>query len=270
MYQQIADAYTAEHPRGHVRGDLHRRLVGCGRGGPRRYRDRHRRARRLPARRRPPARRRGGRCVQPVNELLEARDIPFGDGIQRTGLTAFSANAQLACMPSRRLAARGVLQPQAGQTARARDRGREPPPPLYKGWRWETFLAAAEQAVERGGRSAPRAATSRPTSRRSRRSSSRREAAWSTTTSSPSQLTLGRRRHAGRAQDTRRRSRATRRSSLTPAEVAQESALDRFKDGRLGVLFGTRGDGACAARGARISTSTSPRCRGVDSTETTR
>jgi multiple sugar transport system substrate-binding protein len=38
--------------------------------------------------------------LQPVDTLLESRGLQFGDGYQRGGLTAFSANSRLQCMPA--------------------------------------------------------------------------------------------------------------------------------------------------------------------------
>src|SRR5690606_1570021 len=37
--------------------------------------------------------------IEPVDALLEARQVDFGDGYQRSGLTAFAAEARLQCMP---------------------------------------------------------------------------------------------------------------------------------------------------------------------------
>jgi multiple sugar transport system substrate-binding protein len=40
------------------------------------------------------------RGLQPVDSMLEEQGIAFGDDYQRVGLTAFSANARLQCMPA--------------------------------------------------------------------------------------------------------------------------------------------------------------------------
>ena len=38
--------------------------------------------------------------VQPVDELLEDRDVEFGDAYERLGLEAFAAESALQCMPN--------------------------------------------------------------------------------------------------------------------------------------------------------------------------
>lgn len=87
--------------------------------------------------------------VQPVDELLEERQVNFGDGYQRDGLEAFSASAALQCMPhdvspmvvyyNRDLVDLGRLVEEGDEPVTAED-----------GWTWEQFGMAARQA-SRGG-----------------------------------------------------------------------------------------------------------------------
>ncbi|MFT4010743.1 MAG: extracellular solute-binding protein [Nocardioidaceae bacterium] len=88
--------------------------------------------------------------LQPVNELLEARDVPFGDGVQRTALTAYSVDNTLACMPNdvspyvlyynkRLVKPRRLMDP-------------EKPLQATSAWPWEMVLQAAAQAAAKGAR----------------------------------------------------------------------------------------------------------------------
>jgi len=90
--------------------------------------------------------------VQPVDELLDARGIDFGDGYSRDALRAFSVDNRLECMPYgispmviyyntelidfARMRARGLPAPGSDTTT-------EPP----RFWSFEQFAAAAEFAT---------------------------------------------------------------------------------------------------------------------------
>lgn len=90
--------------------------------------------------------------VQPVDELLDARGLDFGDGYSRDALRAFSADNRLQCMPYgispmviyyntelidfARMRARGLSAPGA-------DNATEAP----RSWSFEDFAAAAEYAT---------------------------------------------------------------------------------------------------------------------------
>lgn len=86
-----------------------------------------------------------GGLVQPVDGLLEERQVDFGDGYQRGGLTAFAADARLQCMPhdvsphvvyyNEDLVDLSKLGTEFGD-----------PPNALDGWDWETFGAAVRQA----------------------------------------------------------------------------------------------------------------------------
>lgn len=86
------------------------------------------------------------RYTQPVDELLDERDVPFGDGYSRDAVEAFSADNRLQCMPYavspmviyyntdlvsfERMQARGLEAPNVGATS----------------WSFDQFTAAAQFA----------------------------------------------------------------------------------------------------------------------------
>lgn len=88
--------------------------------------------------------------IQPVGDLLDERDVDFGDGYERTALLAFSQDNALQCMPYgtspqvifyntemidfERMAERGLLVPEFD-------------PEKPRSWSFEQFTAAAEFAA---------------------------------------------------------------------------------------------------------------------------
>lgn len=80
--------------------------------------------------------------VQPVDALLEARTVDFGDGYQRSGLTAFSADAALQCMPHD-VSPLVVYYNQELIDLEQLAAEDEDPPNAVDGWNWETFTTAA-------------------------------------------------------------------------------------------------------------------------------
>ena len=173
--------------------------------------------------------------VRPVDLLLEERDVQFGDNFERLGLEAFAADSALQCMPSevspyvvyfnRRLLDLSVLVPP----------GTNPPRPEANGWRWPVFTAAA-QSMSRGRVKGvylpPQLTTLTPLLRSAGDDivDDRQE---------PSTLTLS-------DEDTRVALETiltvARDANLnpTPAELAKQDAVTRFKNGRLGMMIGTR------------------------------
>lgn len=83
--------------------------------------------------------------VQPVDSLLEERQVDFGDGYQRGGLTAFAANARLQCMPHDVSPLVVYYNEDLVDLSRLGSEDEEPPNAL-DGWTWEMFAAAARQA----------------------------------------------------------------------------------------------------------------------------
>ncbi len=174
-------------------------------------------------------------AVQPLDELLEARDVPFGDGFQRNGLTAFAANDSLACMPNevsprvafynRRLVRPRQIVRESGKRVESIDTS----------WTWEVFVEALEQAASRGAKGVylpPELEEIAPLLRSGGGSIVDSDEA-------PTRLELS-------DDDTRNAlmtlAGVTRdpRLALTPTDVAQKPAVDWFTEGKLGVLFGTR------------------------------
>lgn len=83
--------------------------------------------------------------VQPVDGLLAERQVDFGDGYQRSGLTAFAASAALQCMPQD---VSPVVVYYNKDLVDLTSLGTEddPPPSALDGWDWETFARAARLA----------------------------------------------------------------------------------------------------------------------------
>ncbi|HSV37808.1 MAG TPA: extracellular solute-binding protein [Nocardioidaceae bacterium] len=178
-------------------------------------------------------------AVTPVNELMEARDIPFGDGIQRNGLTAFSANAALACMPNEVSPLVAYYNTRLVRPRQLLDEDGERLLSLDKGWTWEMFMAAAAQAKSRGaadgakgGWLAPDLDALTPFILSAGGSVVDQELG-------PKHLTLsdGSTRAALKTLATFTRDPSL---SLTPTEALRRSPLQWFRSGRLGVLFSTR------------------------------
>ncbi len=83
--------------------------------------------------------------VQPVDELLAARNLDFGDGYQRGGLTAFAADASLQCMPHDVSPLVVYYNEDLVDLSTLVVDEEEPPTPL-DGWTWEQFSLAAQRA----------------------------------------------------------------------------------------------------------------------------
>jgi multiple sugar transport system substrate-binding protein len=172
--------------------------------------------------------------VQPVDELLEARGVQFGDAYERLGLEAFAANSALQCMPSdvspylifynKRL-----LRPES-LAAKGED-----PPTAETGWTWEEFATAARRMSRNGVKGLylpPDLTTLTPLLRSA-------GADIVDDPKNPTTLTLadGATRTALEQILTVARD---ARVTPTPAQLAKESALSRFEHDRLGMMIGTR------------------------------
>ncbi len=90
--------------------------------------------------------------VQPVDELLDARGVDFGDGYARDALRAFSLDNRLQCMPYGISPMVIYFNTELIDFARMRERGLQAPgsdedvePP--RAWTFEQFTAAAEFAT---------------------------------------------------------------------------------------------------------------------------
>ncbi|GAB6983497.1 ABC transporter substrate-binding protein [Nocardioides pyridinolyticus] len=84
--------------------------------------------------------------TQPVDELLDERGIPFGDGYSRDALQAFSANDRLQCMPYAVSPMVIYYNTDLVDLERMRERGLDAPDVDATSWSFEQFAAAAEFA----------------------------------------------------------------------------------------------------------------------------
>jgi multiple sugar transport system substrate-binding protein len=179
--------------------------------------------------------------LQPLDELLEERDVQFGDDHQRVALSELSADASLQCMPAemsptvlyanedllpsdRRLRSLGVELPGATDT-----------------WGWSEFAATARAIAVADGAQGVRG-TYLPIDLelitafvRSNGGDIVDDVVEPSVLDLTSDDDLAALRLVAvlAADDT---------VSLTPEEVAEVSDLDRFVDGDLGLVVGTRAD----------------------------
>ena len=172
--------------------------------------------------------------LQPVDGLLEARSVDFGDGYQRGGLTAFAANAALQCMPHDVSPVVVYYNEDLVDLKRLGGQDEEPPNPL-DGWTWEMFTAAARHAA-RGPASG---VYIEPTL------SSLAPFVWSAggeiadDPQDPARLTLS----DGDSKEALEQLLAlVRDPQVTPTskDLAKQDAVSRFIHGKLGMILGTR------------------------------
>jgi len=172
--------------------------------------------------------------LRPVDTLLEARNVDFGDGYQRGGLTAFAADAALQCMPLDVSPVVVYYNPDLVDLRRLAGPDEEPPGPL-DGWTWDMFAAAARKAARGpadGVYIEPSLESIAPF-------------VWSAggeivdDSRAPTTLTLA-------DGDTRTALEQllslVRDPRVTPTahELAQRDAVTRFAEGKLGMILGTR------------------------------
>lgn len=174
--------------------------------------------------------------LEPVDELLKKREIQFGDGFLRTALEAFSAENHLMCMPadvSPYVAYYNTDLIHADELTK--DNGDPLTRPIGRAWGWTTFVQALEQAVARGATGtwfAPDLEALMPFLASG-------GSGVVDSTSEPTRLDLG----STASKETLKQIAFLTRTpgmTLTPTSVATTSAVEVFKQGRLGVLFGTR------------------------------
>jgi multiple sugar transport system substrate-binding protein len=172
--------------------------------------------------------------VRPVDGLLEARQVDFGDGYQRGGLTAFAADAALQCMPHD-VSPVVVYYNQDLVDLTALGAEDEEPPNALDGWTWETFAEAA-RAASRGRADGvyiePSLVSLAPF-------------IWSAggeivdDVQAPTTLTLSSGDSRGALEQVLA---LVRDPQVTPTveELAKRDAVTRFARGRLGMILGTR------------------------------
>lgn len=174
------------------------------------------------------------RRVHPVDGLLEARKVNFGDGYQRGGLTAFAANARLQCMPNDVSPLVVYYNKDLVDLRRLARRGEQPPTPL-DGWTWDMFATAARRAARGpadGVYIEPSLTTLAPF-------------VWSAggeivdDPRTPTTLTLA----SGASRAALQQVLAlVRDPNITPSttDLDKQDAVSRFVHGRLGMILGTR------------------------------
>jgi len=228
-YDDLVKAFTDEHPRVRVEVERHRDAAEVkaaveGPDGPDVFLMDHTHLPELVAQER----------LKPVDTLLEARQIDFGDGYQRGGLTAFAADARLQCMPHDVSPVVVYYNQELVDLDRLAEDGEEPPNAL-DGWTWETFSAAARQAAR--GRAAgvyiePSLAALAPF-------------IWSAggelvdDPQAPTTLTLS----EGDTREALEQVLAlVRDPQVTPngEGLGKQEAIEQFMRGRLGMILGTR------------------------------
>jgi multiple sugar transport system substrate-binding protein len=180
--------------------------------------------------------------VQPVDELLDARGVDFGDGYSRDALRAFSLDNRLTCMPYGISPMVVYVNTELIDFARMRERGLQAPgsdedeePP--RAWTFEQFTAAAEFATR------PR----RNTKGVSIESTLRGLAPFIVSgdgqifddDSDPTSLAFSDEGTRAALETTLRLLRNAQ-VTLSPEQLAQRSAVEWFERGKLGMVAGFR------------------------------
>jgi multiple sugar transport system substrate-binding protein len=172
--------------------------------------------------------------VQPVDSLLEERQIDFGDGFQRDGLAAFAAATRLQCMPNDVSPTVVYYNKDLVDFARLVEDDDEPPN-AEDGWTWEEFATAARQASRgksKGVYLEPALESLAPF-------------VWSAGADivddgqEPTSLTLS----EGDTREALEQVLALVRDpqvTPTPEELERRDAVSRFQNGRLGMIVGDR------------------------------
>lgn len=176
-----------------------------------------------------------GDRVQPVDELLEERNVQFGDAYERLGLEAFAAESALQCMPNDVSPYVVLYNENLLDLSAAVQPGESVPDPTVEGWVWRQFALAAQAASQPGVQGVylpPELTTLAPLLRSA-------GGGIVDDDQTPTTLTLqdGASREALEAiLDLARDSRV----NPTPAQLRREDAVSRFQDGRLAMMIGTR------------------------------
>jgi len=172
--------------------------------------------------------------VQPVDGLLEDRQVDFGDGFQRDALEAFSADSALQCMPHD-VSPLVVYYNERLLNLRSLVEGGDQPPTAEDGWTWDQFVQAAAQMT----RGRTKGVYIEPTLPQIAPFVVSAGGELVDDVTLPTTLTFsdeGTRDALGRLLVLARDPRLT----PTRTELRRSSALDRFKNGRLGMILGTR------------------------------
>lgn len=177
------------------------------------------------------------RRVQPVDELLEAREVEFGDNYERLGLEAFAEDSALQCMPSD-VSPLVVFYNERLLEATALAREPEDPDEPFDpslGWTWEIFVEAARQMSVGGVKGVHLDSdllTLTPLLR-----SAGTDVVDDPQDPTTLQLSSGPTRRALEQVLSLARDPAL---TPTPEELARADVMQRFEQGRLAMVIGTR------------------------------
>jgi multiple sugar transport system substrate-binding protein len=172
--------------------------------------------------------------VQPVDQLLEERDVLFGDNYTRLALEAFSADSALQCMPHDVSPLvvfynTAMLHPRRLVT----DDDQEPPS-IENGWTWPQFALAAQQMSGDGVKGfylPPTLETLAALVRSAGDDIVDDERLPTTLTFADDGTREALEEILAVARDTR--------LTPTPEQLQRQDAVTRFENGRLGMLVGT-------------------------------
>lgn len=172
---------------------------------------------------------------QPIDELLDARGVSFGDDYKRDAIGAFSSQTRLQCMPYGASPMVVYFNKNLIDWAAMREQGIATPR-SHNFWTFEQFTAAAEFAAARPG---AKGVYIEPTltglapfvySGGGSLFDDQEEPTTLTLSDEDSLETLA------QVMDVLRNNQLT----PTPRQLRQQSALDRFKTGKLGMIAGYR------------------------------
>jgi multiple sugar transport system substrate-binding protein len=173
--------------------------------------------------------------VQPVDELLEERNVEFGDAYERLGLEAFAGESALQCMPNDVSPHVVIYNEGLLDLSAAVQPGETVPDPTVAGWTWRQFALAAQAASQPGVQGVylpPELSTLAPLLRSAGGDIVDDD-------QSPTTLTLD---DAGSREAVAAILALARdgRVNPTPEQLRRADAVSRFEDGRLAMMIGTR------------------------------
>ena len=172
---------------------------------------------------------------QPIDELLDSRGVDFGDYYKRDSLQAFSLDDRLQCMPYGVSPMVMYYNTNLIDFETMREQGL-PAPASNNAWTFEQFAAAADYATRKGTKGVHVDATLQGLAPFIYSGGGQ----LFDDTQNPTTLTLSdesSRNALGTTMELLR----TDRLTLSPRQLRKQSALDRFKEGKLGMIAGFRG-----------------------------
>jgi multiple sugar transport system substrate-binding protein len=178
--------------------------------------------------------------LHPLDIPLEEKGVDFGDDFQRIALTAFSAEAALQCMPFEMSPTVLFYNTRLVRFPRLADQGIEPPDD-EGWWRFEDFAATARRLVD--GPARPGFKAVHLPADADLLAALLRTADGDIVDANDEPSTLQLDSDAGRETLTAFAELARDRSvTLTARQALRRSPVERFGDGQLAFLFGTRAD----------------------------